>query len=56
MIKSKMFLYIVGILVLLMGLLALVDISAGFTEPMWHALLKVLVGLAALGVAYMDKE
>lgn len=56
MIKSKIFLMIVGVLVLLMGLLALADVSASFAEPSWHAILKILIGLAALVVAYMDKE
>lgn len=56
MIKSKTFLMIVGVLVLLMGLLGVADVSESFVEPLWHAVLKILIGLAALVVAYMDKE
>jgi uncharacterized membrane protein len=56
MVKSRIVLMIVGLIVLIMGLLALADISESFGEPTWHAVLKVLVGLAALILAYMDKE
>lgn len=53
--KSKPVLIIVGIIVLLMGILGLANVSASFSEPSWHAILKILVGLIALVVAYMDK-
>jgi uncharacterized membrane protein HdeD (DUF308 family) len=55
MVQSKVILMIVGILVLLMGILGLVDVSTSFTEPSWHAILKILVGLIALVMGYMDK-
>lgn len=55
MVKSKVVLMIVGILVLLMGILGLADVSASFAEPSWHAILKILLGLVALVVGYMDK-
>jgi hypothetical protein len=54
-IKSKIFLMVVGILIILMGILGLLDIGMG-TEPSWHAILKIIVGLAALVVAYMDRD
>jgi len=53
--KSKPILIIVGIIVLLMGILGIANVSASFSEPSWHAILKILVGLIALVVAYMDK-
>jgi uncharacterized membrane protein HdeD (DUF308 family) len=56
MMKSKTVLMIVGVIVLLMGILALADVSASFSEPSWHAVLKVLVGLVAIVLGYMDKE
>lgn len=55
-IKSKTFLMIVGILVLLMGILGAVPGLDYAKEPMWHAIIKILIGLAALVVAYMDKS
>jgi uncharacterized membrane protein HdeD (DUF308 family) len=53
--KSKTVLIIVGIIVLLMGILGLVPSIEMGSEPGWHAILKVLVGLVAIGVGYMDK-
>ncbi len=53
--KSKMVLMIVGVIVLLMGILALVpDLDYG-SEPSWHAVLKIIIGLVALYVGYTDK-
>jgi len=54
-IKSKIVLMIVGIIIILMGILGLLDIGMG-TEPSWHAILKIIIGLVALVVAYMDKD
>jgi hypothetical protein len=52
--RSRMVLMIVGVLILLMGILGVLDLDYA-TEPMWHAILKIIVGLVALAVAYMDK-
>ena len=46
---------IVGILVLLMGILGAIPSLEYATEPLWHAILKILLGLIALVVAYMDR-
>lgn len=47
---------IVGIIVLLMGILGAVPgIDIG-TEPIWHAALKIIVGLVVLVLAYMNNE
>jgi hypothetical protein len=54
MVKSKLVLMIVGLIVLIMGIAGLLDIGMG-TEPQWHAILKILVGLAAIALGYMDK-
>ena len=54
MVKSKLVLMIVGLIVLIMGIAGLLDIGMG-TEPQWHAILKILVGLVAIALGYMDK-
>ena len=55
MIKCKYALVIVGIIVLVMGILGLVVDSADFAEPEWHAVLKIIVGVAALIITSMEK-
>jgi hypothetical protein len=55
MVKSRIVLMVLSIIVLLMGIMALVDISASFSEPSWHAVLKIVVALIALVLGYMDK-
>ncbi|MBU7012596.1 MAG: hypothetical protein HXS46_18090 [Theionarchaea archaeon] len=52
--KSKMVLMIVGIIVLLMGILGLVPSLDYASEPSWHAVLKIIIGLVALYVGYTD--
>lgn len=53
---SRLVLIVVGILVLLMGVLGLVpDLDMG-TEPSWHAALKIVIGLVAVAVGYMDRD
>ncbi len=49
-------LMIVSVLVLLMGVLALLPSLEMATEPMWHAVVKIIVGIAGLAVAMMDKK
>jgi uncharacterized membrane protein HdeD (DUF308 family) len=53
--RSRMVLMIVGVLVLLMGILGAIPDLDYASEPMWHAILKIIIGLVALAVAYMDK-
>lgn len=55
MVKSKIVLMVLSIIVLIMGIIALVDVSASFYEPAWHAILKIIVALIALIFGYMDK-
>lgn len=53
---AKWTLIIVGIVILLMGILGLVpDLTIG-TEPEWHAALKILIGLVAIAVGFMEKK
>ncbi|MFB6088563.1 MAG: hypothetical protein ABEK36_02165 [Candidatus Aenigmatarchaeota archaeon] len=47
---------VVGLLVLLMGILGLIPGLNLGTEPAWHAGLKILVGLFAIAVPFMNKE
>lgn len=54
MIKSKIVLMVLGIIIILMGILGLLDIGMA-TEPSWHAVLKIIIGLIALVLGYMDK-
>jgi hypothetical protein len=41
---AKWWIYLVGVVVLLMGLLALVYPLFGVNDPWWHAVLKIIVG------------
>lgn len=54
--SSKWVLIVVGVLVLLMGVMAMVPSLEIGTEPMWHAIVKVIVGIIAIAVGFMDKE
>jgi hypothetical protein len=53
---TKITLIIVGLIILLMGIWGLIGTYAGVTDPQWHAALKIIVGLIAMGVGYMDKK
>lgn len=56
MISNRVLLMIVGVIVLIMGILgAIPSIEIG-TEPIWHAALKIIVGLVVIAIAYMNKE
>jgi hypothetical protein len=56
MISNKILLMIIGVIILLMGVLGAVPgIDIG-TEPIWHAALKIIVGLVVVVIAYMNKE
>jgi len=58
---TKTFLLILGALILLMGLWGLLvmwmpSVAFGLpVDPWWHALVKVVLGGAAVYVAYTDK-
>jgi hypothetical protein len=58
---TKNFLLVLGVLVLLMGVWGLLaawssDLAFGFAvDPWWHAVVKVVLGGAAVYVAYTDK-
>lgn len=52
---TKITLIIVGLAVAVMGVLALIPGIDMGEEPMWHAVVKIIVGIAALVVAFMDK-
>lgn len=54
---SKTVLIIVGVLVGLMGVLALVAKGwLGVTDPAWHAVAKIVIGLIAIYVGATDKK
>ena len=53
---SRITLIIVGLIVLLMGIWGLVATFAGVIDPQWHAVLKIVVGLIAIGIGYLDKK
>jgi len=56
MIKNRIILMIVGFIVLIMGILgAIPDLEIG-TEPIWHAILKIIIGLVAIILAYINKD
>jgi hypothetical protein len=58
MISNRILLMVVGVIVLLMGILgALPDTTLDIgSEPIWHAALKIIIGLVVLVLAYMNKE
>lgn len=53
---SKIVLIILGIAIALMGILALIPSLELATEPTWHAVVKVIVGIVAIILAAADKK
>lgn len=51
-----MTLVIVGIILLVMGIAGLPGVSDMGTEPDWHAVLKIVIGIVAVVIALMEKE
>jgi predicted MFS family arabinose efflux permease len=52
----KLTLIIVGILLLVMGIAGLPGVSDMGTEPDWHAILKIVIGIVAVLIALMEKK
>lgn len=52
---SKPVLIVVGLLLILMGAAGLIPSWTLATEPSWHAVFKIVVGVIAVAVASMDK-
>lgn len=52
----KLTLIIVGVLLLVMGVAGLPGISDMGTEPEWHAVLKIVIGVVAVVIALMEKK
>jgi len=52
----KLTLIIVGVLLLVMGIAGLPGISDMGTEPEWHAVLKIIIGVVAVVIALMEKK
>ena len=52
---SKITLMIVGAAMTLMGVLALFPRLLLATEPKWHTIVKILVGIVCIIIAAMDK-
>jgi len=53
---TKWTLIIVGLIVLVMGIAGLPGVSDLGTEPDWHAVLKIIIGIVAVIVAIMEKK
>ncbi|MBT8171888.1 MFS transporter, partial [Candidatus Bathyarchaeota archaeon] len=53
---TKLTLIIVGILLLVMGIAGLPGVSDMGTEPDWHAILKIVIGIVAVLIALMEKR
>ena len=49
--QKKTVLLVVGILIVLMGILALIPGIGMGTEPVWHAIAKLILGVAAIVIA-----
>jgi len=52
---SKTVLMIVGIVVILMGIAGLVPSWTLATEPAWHAVVKIIIGIVSVAVSASDK-
>jgi len=52
----KLTLIIVGLVVLLMGILGVIPSIELATEPGWHAAIKIIVGIIAIGVGMMKEK
>lgn len=53
---TKIALIILGILVALMGVLGVIPGIALGTEPVWHAVVKIIIGLVAVIIGLMSKK
>jgi len=53
---TKWTLIIVGVILLVMGIAGLPGVSDMGTEPDWHAILKIVIGLVAIAVPFLDKK
>lgn len=53
---TKWTLIIVGIIILVMGIAGLPGVSDMGTEPEWHAALKIIIGLIAIAVPFLDRQ
>ena len=52
----KITLIIVGALLAIMGVAGLPGVSDMGTEPDWHAILKIIIGIVAVIIALMEKK
>ena len=52
---SRTTLIVLGIVVLLMGVAALIPSLELATEPTWHAIAKVVIGIIAIWIGAADK-
>jgi len=53
---SKNVLIVVGILLVIVGIIALVPSWTWETVPTWYAVVKIIVGVIAVGVGATDKK
>jgi uncharacterized membrane protein len=53
---SKIVLIIVGIILVVMGAMALIPTLAIGTEPVWHAVAKIVIGIVAFIIPFTDKQ
>jgi hypothetical protein len=53
---TKWVLIIVGLIVLLMGIAGLPGVSDMGTEADWHVFLKIIVGVVAVIIPFLDKK
>ena len=53
---TKWTLIIVGVIILVMGIAGLPGVSDMGTEPDWHAILKIIIGIVAIAVPLLDKQ
>lgn len=53
---SKMWLMVIGIVLLLLGIAAFIPSMTWAYVPMWYAILEIVLGIIAIGASSMDKK
>ncbi|MDD3292830.1 MAG: hypothetical protein PHI45_00625 [Candidatus Pacebacteria bacterium] len=53
---TKETLIIIGLILIVMGAWALSGFYPMGTEPAWHSIAKIVIGLIAMGIAIADKK
>ena len=53
---TKWTLVIVGLILVIMGVAGLPGVSTMGSEPDWHAVLKIVIGVVAIVIPFLEKK